>query len=284
MTLSITKVDLYALIFTVNTVTMPPSKSNAWKYFKRSADDKTVKCTLCSSEMTYTGGTTNMLNHLGLKHPSEQKPSNNDKQFSMDSFVNSPKKLSSSQSGKITQAIADMIIKDYVPLSIVESESFVNLMQIVAPDYKVPSRNTVKSRLIKRYDDERDSLVKELNSVQSVSLTTDTWTSNATESYITVTEHHITDDWEMQSNVLMTRAMPERHTGENLANKLLDCASEFELENKVESVVHDNARNMQSASDKCEDWGDIGCFGHTLQLCVKPALELQNVSKIVSKC
>ena len=142
----------------------------------------------------------------------------------------------------------------------------------------------MKSRLIKRYDDERDSLVKELNSVQSVSLTTDTWTSNATESYITVTEHHITDDWEMQSNVLMTRAMPERHTGENLANKLLDCASEFELENKVESVVHDNARNMQSASDKCEDWGDIGCFGHTLQLCVKPALELQNVSKIVSKC
>ena len=284
MILSITKVDLYALIFTVNTVTMPPSKSNTWKYFKRSADDKTVKCTLCSSEMTYTGGTTNMLNHLRLKHLSEQKPSNNDKQFSMDSFVNSPKKLSSSQSEKITQAIADMIIKDYIPLSIVESESFVNLMQIVAPDYKVPSRNTVKSRLIKRYDDERDSLVKELNSVQSVSLTTDTWTSNATESYITVTEHHITDDWEMQSNVLMTRAMPERHTGENLANKLLDCASEFELENKVESVVHDNARNMQSASDKCEDWGDIGCFGHTLQLCVKPALELQNVSKIVSKC
>ena len=146
MTLSITKVDLYALIFTVNTVTMPPSKSNAWKYFKRSADDKTVKCTLCSSEMTYTGGTTNMLNHLRLKHPSEQKPSNNDKQFSMDSFVNSPKKLSSSQSEKITQAIADMIIKDYIPLSIVESESFVNLMQIVAPDYKVPSRNTVKSQ------------------------------------------------------------------------------------------------------------------------------------------
>ena len=64
MTLSITKVDLYASIFTVNTVMMPPSKSNAWKYFKRSADDKTVKCTLCSSEMTYTGGTTNMLNHL----------------------------------------------------------------------------------------------------------------------------------------------------------------------------------------------------------------------------
>jgi hypothetical protein len=36
-------------------------------------------------------------------------------------------------------------------------------------------------------------------SAQSVSLTTDTWTSVATESYITVTEHHLTDNWDMKS-------------------------------------------------------------------------------------
>ncbi|XP_060569040.1 E3 SUMO-protein ligase ZBED1-like [Ruditapes philippinarum] len=176
-----------------------------------------------------------------------------------------------------------MIVKDYIPLSIVESEGFLNLMQIVVPEYKVPSRNTVKSRIEKRYDDERESLVKNLESVQSVSLTTDTWTSNATDSYMTITEHHLTDDWVMESKVLMTREMQERHTGENLANKLKDCVSEFGLENKIGSIVHDNARNMQSASEKCEDWGDVGCFGHTLQLCVKPALELPNVSKIVAK-
>jgi hypothetical protein len=37
--------------------------------------------------------------------------------------------------------------------------------------------------------------------LHSVSLTTDTWTSVATESYITVTEHHLTDNWDMKSNV-----------------------------------------------------------------------------------
>ncbi|XP_060605586.1 zinc finger BED domain-containing protein 4-like [Ruditapes philippinarum] len=262
---------------------MPPAKSNAWKYFKRCADSKTVKCTLCSCEMTYTGGTTNMLNHLRLKHPSENKISDTQKQHSMDIFVNTKNKITETQSEKITQAIANMIVKDYIPLSIVESEGFLNLMQIVVPEYKVPSRNTVKSRIEKRYDDERESLVKNLESVQSVSLTTDTWTSNATDSYMTITEHHLTDDWVMESNVLMTREMQERHTGENLANKLKDCVSEFGLENKIGSIVHDNARNMQSASEKCEDWGDVGCFGHTLQLCVKPALELPNVSKIVAK-
>ena len=118
-----------------------------------------------------------------------------------------------------------MIVKDYTPLSTVESDGFINLMQIVVPEYKVPGRNTVKSHIEKRYNGERDSLVKDLNNIQSVSLT-----SISTDSYMTVTEHHIPSDWVMESNVLMTRAIPERHTGDNLANKLKDCISEFELD------------------------------------------------------
>lgn len=64
---------------------------------------------------------------------------------------------------------------------------------------------------------------------------------------MTVTEQHITNDWVMQSNVLMSRAMEERHTGKNVANKLRDCVSEFRLETKVGSLVRDNTRNMQNA-------------------------------------
>ena len=47
---------------------MPPPTSKAWNYFKRTADSKTVKCKLCETELKHTGGTTNMLNHLRLKH------------------------------------------------------------------------------------------------------------------------------------------------------------------------------------------------------------------------
>ena len=47
---------------------MPPPTSKAWNYFKRTANSKTVTCKLCETELTYTGGTTNMLNHLRLKH------------------------------------------------------------------------------------------------------------------------------------------------------------------------------------------------------------------------
>ena len=145
----------------------------------------------------------------------------------------------------ITKAIADMIVTDYVPPSIVEGEGFNRLMNIVAPGYKVPTRKTVRSRIQQRYDTEKEKLCDELNDVTSTAITTDTWTSNSTESYITVTEHHIDDEWEMKSNFLMTRAMPERHTGENLATRLTDCVEEFNLQGIIISLS-----DMHSDSQK----------------------------------
>ena len=41
---------------------------------------------------------------------------------------------------------------------------------------------------------------------------------------------------------------------------------------------------MESAGNLCEDWSDLGCFGHTLQLCLNPALELPNAAQVVSTC
>lgn len=124
----------------------------------------------------------------------------------------------------------------------------------------MPCTNTVKSRLSKRYDNDKDRLVENLSEVRSVSFTTDTCISSATERYITITALRIADQCEMESNVLMTRAMPERHTDVNLANKLKNCASEFGIKTKMESVVHDNAGNMECASNLCEEWRDAGCF------------------------
>ena len=53
-----------------------------------------------------------------------------------------------------------------------------------------------------------------------ISLTTNMWTSIATESYITVTAHYIDYSWVQQVFVLETLHFPERHTGINFAQKL----------------------------------------------------------------
>ena len=225
-----------------------------------------------------------MLNHIRYKHADVTESPAKAKQTAMTSFINSPRKTSPNQRENITQAIADMVVSDYLPLSIVEADGFRALMEIVAPDYEVPCRKTIRARIMKKFDDSKDSLRQDLETVSSASLTTDTWTSTSTDSYITVTEHHITDDWRMQSNVLITREMPERHTGVNLAARLHACVSEYGLDNKIEACVHDNARNMECAGDLCPEWTDNGCFAHTLQLCIKPALDLPQVEKTVSKC
>ncbi len=92
-----------------------------------------------------------------------------------------------------------MIVLDYLPIRIVEGRGFSKLMSIISPEFKIPSRNTVKSRIEKAYGDKKEKLKTELSQIDSVSLTTDTWTSNATKSFITVTEHHVDNNWSMQS-------------------------------------------------------------------------------------
>lgn len=71
---------------------MPPQTSKAWKYLKKDPDSKCVKCNLCHMELVYTGGTSNMLNHLRFKHESEMCLTlEKSKQTSMSEFVNSPR-------------------------------------------------------------------------------------------------------------------------------------------------------------------------------------------------
>ncbi|KAK3108156.1 hypothetical protein FSP39_002157 [Pinctada imbricata] len=111
----------------------------------------------------------------------------------MAEFVRSPRSrhLSGTKTEEITRAIVNMVAQDYMPLRIVEGSGFKNLMSLIAPEYSVPSRNTIKARIDKVYDEEKSKFLVELRDVETVALTTDTWTSNSTTSYITVTEHHI---------------------------------------------------------------------------------------------
>ena len=58
------------------------------------------------------------------------------------------------------------------------------------------------------------------NEAQFIALTTDIWTSLATENYFSVTAHYTDSNWELQAFVLETLSFPERHTGVNIADKL----------------------------------------------------------------
>ncbi|KAH3739097.1 hypothetical protein DPMN_045744 [Dreissena polymorpha] len=65
----------------------------------------------------------------------------------------------------------------------------------------MPSRNTIRARINKRYRDEKASLVERLKNVSGAAITTDTRTTTSCESFITVMEYHITDDWYKDSRL-----------------------------------------------------------------------------------
>lgn len=83
-----------------------------------------------------------------------------------------------------------------------------------------------------------------IDNLSYVSLTTDCWPSRSIESYYTVTAHGIDSNWNLISLVLCTSVMTERHTGENLKNKLVENLHHWDIVKKTVSIAHDNAANI----------------------------------------
>lgn len=82
----------------------PPPSSKAWAFFKRNTDSK-IKCKLCECELVYTGGTSNMFNHLKLKHSSER-------------IFSCARLVVSKLRNRLSSSLVDQIIflsKNYVP-------------------------------------------------------------------------------------------------------------------------------------------------------------------------
>ena len=65
----------------------------------------------------------------------------------------------------------------------------------------------------------------------------------------------------------------KRKIAENILARFVEIISEYVTEDKVVSVVTDNAGNMKKAIKKLGKFRWIGCFGHTLNLVIKRALK-----------
>ena len=101
-----------------------------------------------------------------------------------------------------------------------------------------------------------------------------------TESYVTVTVHFFSD-WVLQSAILQTRSMPERHTAENMAHVLQAAVDNWGIASKVAACVHDNASNILLANSRYLEWESHRCFAHTLQLAINDGFKLGSVSTVV---
>jgi len=140
-----------------------------------------------------------------------------------------------------------MLVIDLRPAATVEGVEFKQLIHYFEPDYKVPSATHMVECLTDMYETAKGRLTEVLKNSQHIALSTDIWTSTATQAYITVTAHFISPDWVLKTFVLQTISFPKNHTGKNIAEKVKGVLANFCLDcGGVLAAVHDQSSNMEA--------------------------------------
>ena len=148
-----------------------------------------------------------------------------------------------------------MIVKEYHPFSIVEDKEFRRLINMISPNYIIPSKKIILNSLLpQNLETAVQNIKRQLENVSAICLTTDGWTSIINQSFVTVTIHFINPkkDYEISTVLLRCTDFPQSYTGDDLALFLKNTVAEWGLNQHVAAVVTDNAANMKSAIEKCK--------------------------------
>ena len=192
-------------------------------------------------------------------------------QSSLTHFVTRP--MDPLRQKRVDDLLARMVARDLQPYTVVEDIGFRDFVKELNPNYVLPSRKTLSTRIVPDLFNRTYEIVQNsVDKAESVCLTTDCWTSRTTDSYMSVTCHFVNEDFEMVSFLLDCFALEERHTDENLAKELLRVAVEWNIEDKVAACVTDGAANIIKAMGPKQaggtGWPHAICFAHQLNLIV----------------
>ncbi len=223
----------------------PPDtfKSTVWEHFGfsveyrngiRVVDKAHTICRNCFTKLSYTtGNTSNMQAHLRRHHPNidisgTRKPQ---KQETFPTAFRMNLQANSDRAQTITKAIGVFMAPDMWPFSVVENDGFTHLLSVLEPRYQLPSRPHFSQNVLPHlYSEVRAKLVEGLSNAKFIALTTDRWTSRATQSFMTITAHYITDNWVIKNPVLQTLAVYESHTSDHLSEILQGAVAEWKME------------------------------------------------------
>jgi hypothetical protein len=112
-------------------------------------------------------------------------------------------------------------------------DAFEYIQRAHNPHFVKVSRQTTTGDLQKYFLQRRHSLIECLKSVSSVCITSDIWSGNAKENYLSVVIHCVSADWELEKRVIGLRLIHVSHTGVNIAERVEAVVTKFGLKDKV---------------------------------------------------
>ena len=290
------------------------TKSSAWQHFSLLAtedgkvDEKEQDrpiCRTCGKRVfAKASNTTNLFQHLREHHPlifaeaapkklpkrgeSSQPSTSNSSQTTLNELVakSAMYSPSSPQAKELNRAVTYHLAKDAVPLCTVDKPGFQFMVSKLNPRYQLPARRHFSEYEIPHlYSHIRnDVVVPKLKELIFYSATTDMWTSAANDSYMTVTIHFITSDWELKSFCLETMPLFKDHTGQNIADAMVDILDSWDLNrDNLVATTTDSGSNVVSAF-RLMNALRISCFGHNLDLAIRKGLDNARVQRVIARC
>ena len=257
-----------------------PRKSSVWQYFEYNKVTKESTCTVGTSESGSICGKrlkgfypTNLKKHLRQLHPNEyrkfeqnerermsedmekQEHDQSSSQINLSEVVvhQKPYDKESQKNKLITTKLAIFLGATNIPLSIVESQEFRDLMHEMDKHYTVPQQKKIADEVEKVYVGLKERIRSTLERARRISICADIWSKpGTTTSFLGVTAHYYTsNDMKRHSVCLALRPFPSPHSGERVSELLKAIIDEWHINRcKLFRILTDNGSNMVAAFKK----------------------------------
>ncbi|EJP61141.1 putative transposase [Beauveria bassiana ARSEF 2860] len=172
-----------------------------------------------------------------------------------------------------------------LPFAHIEQQSFRELIRYIQPaadDLLPRSGDIVKNDLKQGYDCKQEFVKRALqNSLSSIHIVPDNWTSPNLLGVLGFTVQFVTEDHGLQSLVVGIKELGGQHSGENMAEAIMEFIREYGIASKVGYFMMDNASNMNTMIDQISDDLErefgvfydplphrLRCLGHVINLAV----------------
>ncbi|XP_070409744.1 uncharacterized protein [Nothobranchius furzeri] len=308
-------------------------REDVWSHF--SYDNIATKTTCRECGLSFRGkNTTNLKRHLQNGHfaifselqktiadggqPATKKAKMSNQNIE-DAFTSTTKYKSDAKDQQIKEeAIATWIGCTGLPVTTVEDEDFILMMESLDKKFTVPKKTKISNLIEKHYENKKATFKKRLSSARKVCIGTDLWTKKGlTASFLGISCCFFCVEQQKPEHLLLAlEQLDHPHTAQSIKACVEKCMQEWGIPNeKVLSVITDNGSNMvaafkhsapedeDSSSDdpdasilsesdsketenlQCQDMGmdRMPCVVHTLQLVVHMINKEESINRVLNK-
>lgn len=243
----------------------------------------------------YNGSTSNILKHVRAVHPSV---------FCADRSALSPTGCAYVSEVELLQlqckpdaerlirtALSHFVVENTEPFSVVDSDAFLKLLYLClycrADNITIPRSTALRYGIFQQMENMKATMKSKFALVNSCfNLCLDMWTSSNSYSFIAITAHYVSNDWQLQEHLIAFDKTTD-HTGLGMSEIVFETIEEFGLTNKLGSITMDNASNNNTLMSSLAttllknvptiQWdakeNRVRCVAHVINLAVKAFLK-----------